>query len=453
MVYPLRFREKQTVRGSREAYPEVMNNHQSYIYSLDNYQAISEARLKLDGITVLAGPNGCGKSTLSRWLYYLVNTISQFDKLVTDDFISRFYSVLLDLKRVSITDIHSEPLLRLNDLRKEDLSIDKFADIYTKILRRYYTDFLIWNANKEIPESEKERVFSFLNIPYSSSDEENEAAIAAFYNKYMSGIKSMSDISKNIKLVHPQRELFDFICRRYNESRKNIPSLQLSESGNDILKGDSFNNPYNLKKAIYIDTPMALGHKDIRSISWTSLQDMMVNESRKPTSEEQRIIFYIKKVIDGTFSIKENIFQDKEIIYVRRDGLDITLERAATGLNAFAYLLLLLQNGHLDSETLLLIDEPEAHLHPQWIVEFARVLVTIHKRLGVNIMIASHNPDMVSAISSIAKREEIEDETNFYLAVKENDSWQYTYKSLGTDISDIFRSFNIALSRIKEYGE
>ena len=100
-----------------------------------------------------------------------------------------------------------------------------------------------------------------------------------------------------------------------------------------------------------------------------------------------------------------------------------------------------------------MIDEPEAHLHPQWIVEFARVLVTIHKRLGVNIMIASHNPDMVSAISSIAKREEIEDETNFYLAVKENDSWQYTYKSLGTDISDIFRSFNIALSRIKEYGE
>lgn len=265
-----------------------MNNHQSYIYSLDNYQAINKARLRLDGITVLAGPNGCGKSTLSRWLYYLVNTINQFDKLVTDDFISRFYYNLLDLKRTSITDIHSEPLLRLDDLRKEDLSIDRFTDIYTKILRRYYTDLLIWNGNKDIPRSEKERVFSFLNLPYSSNDEENEDAITAFYRKYISGIKSMSDISKNIKLVHPQRELFDFISRKYNESRKDIPSLQLSESGNDILKGDTFNYPYNLKKAIYIDTPMALGHKDIRSISWTSLQDMMINESRKPTSEEQR---------------------------------------------------------------------------------------------------------------------------------------------------------------------
>lgn len=416
-----------------------MNNHQSYLYSLDNYQAINKARLRLNGITVLAGPNGCGKSTLSRWLYYLVNTINQFDKLVTDDFINRFYSILIDFERVSITDMHSEPIMMQNSWRKEGLSIDRFMDIYTKILQKYYKDLLIWNENKDIPESEKERVFSYLNIPYSSNDEENVEAITAFYNKYITGIKSMSNISKTIKLVHPQKELFDFICRRYNEPRKNIPTLQLSESGNDILKGDSFNYPYNLKKAIYIDTPMALGHKDIRSISWTSLQDMMINESRKPTPEEQRIIFYIKKVIDGTFSIKENIFLDKEIRYVRRDGLDITLERAATGLNAFAYLQLLLQNGYLDSETLLLIDEPEAHLHPQWIVEFARVLVTIHKKLGVNIMIASHNPDMVSAISSISKKEGVDDKTNFYLAEKNDDSWQYTYKSLGTDISDIFR--------------
>ena len=90
--------------------------------SIKNYRAIKQADIQLSGITVVSGVNGCGKSTLSRWLYYLVNTINQFDKLVTDDFISRFYYNLLDLKRTSITDIHSEPLLRLDDLRKEDLS-------------------------------------------------------------------------------------------------------------------------------------------------------------------------------------------------------------------------------------------------------------------------------------------------------------------------------------------
>ena len=45
----------------------------TYKYSMFDYHAIAETEITIDGITVLAGDNGCGKSTLSRWLYYLVN--------------------------------------------------------------------------------------------------------------------------------------------------------------------------------------------------------------------------------------------------------------------------------------------------------------------------------------------------------------------------------------------
>ena len=194
-------------------------------------------------------------------------------------------------------------------------------------------------------------------------------------------------------------------------------------------------------------------HKDYRSRAWTNLQDMMIKEYKEKAEGADRIIFNISRITGGNFTVKTDILGSKEIHFEHRNGLDIELEKAATGLNAFAYLQLLLKNGYLDDETLLLIDEPEAHLHPQWIVEFARILVNIHKVLGVKIMIASHNPDMVSAIQSIARKEGVEDFTNFYLAVKDNNSFQYQYKWLGTDVSEIFRSFNIALSRIKEYGE
>ena len=54
----------------------------TYKYSLFNYHAIAEADITIDGITVLAGDNGCGKSTLSRWLYYLVNTSSRYEELL-----------------------------------------------------------------------------------------------------------------------------------------------------------------------------------------------------------------------------------------------------------------------------------------------------------------------------------------------------------------------------------
>ena len=121
-------------------------------------------------------------------------------------------------------------------------------------------------------------------------------------------------------------------------------------------------------------------------------------------------------------------------------------------MKTFTYLQRLLQNGFLDDNTLLLIDEPEAHLHPQWIVEYARLLVLINKKLGVKIMIASHNPDMVAAIRSIAEKEGVLENTHFYLAEKNAESRRYVYNDLGQEIDEIFRSFNIALDRIKLYG-
>ena len=113
----------------------------------------------------------------------------------------------------------------------------------------------------------------------------------------------------------------------------------------------------------------------------------------------------------------------------------------------------LLENGYLNEESLLLIDKHEAHLHPQWIVEFARLLVLLHKQVGLKIIVASHNPDMVSAIQSIARKEGVLQNTCFYQAERASeDSMQYVYKNLGSDISEIFKSFNIAISRIQDYG-
>ena len=58
-----------------------------YIYSLKNYHAIKQADIVIDGITVLAGENGCGKSTLSRWLYYTINASADFEKLLYQEFV------------------------------------------------------------------------------------------------------------------------------------------------------------------------------------------------------------------------------------------------------------------------------------------------------------------------------------------------------------------------------
>lgn len=47
----------------------MANPYGKYRLYLKNFRAIEEADITLDGITVVAGINACGKSTISRLFY------------------------------------------------------------------------------------------------------------------------------------------------------------------------------------------------------------------------------------------------------------------------------------------------------------------------------------------------------------------------------------------------
>ena len=184
----------------------------------------------------------------------------------------------------------------------------------------------------------------------------------------------------------------------------------------------------------------------------------MVRPSETGLSEDNKdirfLVLMLNKLLHGKIEVKNNLLRQPEFLYTREDGLlNIPLSKVATGMKLFAYLMRLLQNGYLDDKTILMIDEPEAHLHPQWIVEFARLLVFLQSKLGVKILIASHNPDMVAAIQAISRRQNILEHVHYYLTeADENEPYKYNFKELGSSIEQIFESFNIALSRIQQYG-
>lgn len=123
----------------------------------------------------------------------------------------------------------------------------------------------------------------------------------------------------------------------------------------------------------------------------------------------------------------------------------------ATGLKSFSILQLLYQQNYLNDKTLLIIDEPEAHLHPQWIVEYAKLIVLLHKEFGVKFLISSHHPQMISSIKYIAEKEKVDEKVNFNLGEKAEE-YTYNFKNHHTDIEPIFASFNIAFDKMDEYA-
>lgn len=431
-------------------------------YSVKDYHAIESASISIDGLTVLAGVNGSGKSTLFRWLFYLINGMHDFEKAQQRAFLKALEKEINRYGRVFRNE-GKQDLARRFSIRFSNLSSSgqfEVSDVemsYFFFLKQANND--LNNYMQSISEAQKQRIIRFLI--QSSMDEEvviSEFTLDecikksenVFYSQRYRLEKTLaehkiSDLEKCIKSEYEE----------YEEIEEMPSSISLSEHGIPLIQNDSFIVPLSINRAIYVDSPMAVSRSSsFASDIWSSFRRLLYEKNTNPIVKEQRITSMIQTIIGGSVLLEEDkLALDQELHFITNNGININLDNAATGIKSFAYLYRLLDNGWLDEETILLIDEPEAHLHPQWIVEFARVLVRIQKELGTKVLIASHNPDMVAAIQAIAQKEGINDRTRFYLAERGRESLNYRFVDKGRSINDIFASFNIAISRIEQYGE
>lgn len=411
--------------------------------NIENFRAIHKAEIKIDGITLVAGENGCGKSTLSKLLYFLYKTVSNYDDIVKGQLFENISRILYFIE--NLVQESKLPQKDKRELREDFRRIN--------ILQQDYSQGLI-NKTK------------YLFKEHKILEEENQRQ-----NRYIIIIKDIlkdNDISKD--------NIFDkieeFITNQFREAEGKIKSRPISLFKNELTKEFSDNKlptifdvfehdvdivsfrknnlsiPYSIENSIYIDTPMMFSMES-RNTHWQDLNGLLKNNTNGHFYNN--IIDDIRNIIQGDTYLDDDLFGD-DFKYQRLDGQTFDLSDVATGIKAFSILQLLLKGGYLTRNTLLIIDEPESNLHPQWIVEYARIIVNLNKYLGVKFFLASHNPDMVSAIRYISEKEGVLEDVNFYLAEKEKETFAYNYKHLEKEIDPIFESFNIAIDRINLYG-
>lgn len=427
--------------------------------TISNYHAIEEANIDVGGITVLAGPNGCGKSTVARWLYYYIKVSKRFDSLLIQQYQDKLLLLSREVARLfSLCDYtHGKDLCksfeniitRTSTLPEADMKAvtARFNLAFCEFLAALDTKHRTLVRQQPFFENRLLRMETAgrckKNAPWNSKitalniylDEE----VMAWYDEIQKEIKQ-----KRLSILKQS------IRQEYNETDEMPASLQLTENGKRLIEKDKFKVPLTFGNVCYIDSPMATTINTNDRI-WNELQRALKKENATVSEEAQFVLKYIRKKMGCKVSLEKDAlgFED-ELYYYIDEGNKISLQKAATGIKTFAYIERLIENGILTRNSLLLIDEPEAHLHPQWIVEFARVLVFLYKRVGVTIMVASHNPDMVAAIESIAEKEAVGENTRFYLAREQ--SGKYHFEHLAQGVGGIFESFNLAISRIGQYG-
>ena len=122
----------------------------------------------------------------------------------------------------------------------------------------------------------------------------------------------------------------------------------------------------------------------------------------------------LARVVDG--NIERNKVDDE--FYLKSDCFEepLSFHNLSAGMKSFVVLKMLVEKGCIKEKDVIILDEPEIHLHPQWQVAYAELIVLLQKHFDLNIVVTTHSPYFVDAINLFSCKYDIDKKVNYYLS-------------------------------------
>lgn len=423
---------------------------------IKNFGKIKKADIDLSGLALIAGPNDSGKSTVGKCLFALIKSVANYpqyyNQIKTQQlYLEYFNPLIIDAEKKSSNFIRV--LLGRSAKTKDDASF------------KTYTTSLFSDELREAPIDKK--------IEYLKNILENSNKEDGFTSKIKDTIeKAINFLNKN----NSPNEQMSFICNRIfrdvfsgnlinSVHQSDISSIEYSNVQNLLsiaVKGNNITvkefNPEipSLRDATFIDNPLLL-EKDVdrysRMMWFRTFSDMNgteINISNDIMAKKDIAIKGINResYYEELFEDFKEIFQSAEFQYdvqeerlkykVDKEAVSLEISNIASGSKAFGLLYVLLKSGVILKDSLLILDEPENHLHPEWQLKYAQIICKMVKN-GFHILMTSHSPYMIQAIKTYSEKEGIlDDKVNFYFAKQDT---EYNYNEI-INIRDDAGNFN-----------
>ncbi|WP_174481187.1 AAA family ATPase [Spiroplasma endosymbiont of Danaus chrysippus] len=88
-----------------------------------------------------------------------------------------------------------------------------------------------------------------------------------------------------------------------------------------------------------------------------------------------------------------------------KNGITIKLANSSRGLKIIESFKEMIKSDFFKEGNLVIIDEPEAYIHPEWQYLFTKLLLNIAKIINFKLIISTHSPYILETITSLASRD------------------------------------------------
>lgn len=428
--------------------------------SIEKIGKIQSTTINVNGLTVIAGANDSGKSTFSKILFSTVKASAAIEQNSSDAikmYVSkhvralyrRLNNISLFLRRDNrFSNYFPIPSSHLVDALCEMEEDELFEQIKVRV---EYLSLLEELSPRDLALIQKD----FDTIRICILDHQNPAAQMAmeirtfieseFINKITSFSAEKSSVSVSVGDDEP--------CLSYDVYKEDISEIHYDEN---LMKNF-------FKDATYVESPLYLHLLDVlrqtstycetaenrmgRPMAPMHIKDLADKLSRVYATTPNDVLYpeikeQISSIEGGRF-----FFDSKSRRLLFKKGKNIMSPiNVASGLKSFGVLQILLQTDAIGPDRPLLWDEPENHMHPDWQIHFAEILVQLVKA-GVPVVISTHSPYFVQAIRYYAVKYRLEKFVDYYLA-EERENGLSVVENVNEDLNRIFVKLSEPLHRI-----
>ncbi len=408
---------------------------------IDKIGKIRHAAIDINGLTVIAGKNDTGKSTVGKVLYAIFRALEMGDA---------FFDYM---KKNEILNEYVRPLCR-----KYIASPSLDADLKQQLAQLLKISELLLTQEDSVDKLGKLNVPQLLtligNIERSLVGK-NETDIADYAQHAKQGFFAVQQASIEEKMAFNFERTFDVMFNGtvLNSKHKELGYCEVLQKNNQVLRAkivsdrltvqlDTILTQSIFRDVVYVESPFVLERVQTqRKPHWNELKHALrrkaVPKNWKEETGNKQIVEFIQKNILGKAQISFNEDLDDFVYQVDEQAEKLTMANVACGVKSFVLLLLLLKLNILNKETLLVLDEPENHLHPEFQIKYAQMIALLVKE-GFSVVLTSHSPTFIQALNYYARKLEVQSKVSFYLAQSEKEENYSVFQNVTTDLEQIY---------------